>query len=64
MGLDPNPAPEGISPLFREPLTLGQWLQRWIEGRLQQPWLLEDPDTGIWRGATEKDWARLAAEEI
>lgn len=61
-GLDPNPAPEGISPLFREPMTLRQWLQRWIEGRLEQPWLLEDPDTGTWRGATDEDWAKLLPE--
>jgi hypothetical protein len=63
-GLDPNPTPEDISPLFREPMTLVRWLQRWIEGRLRQPWLLEDPDTGIWRGATDEDWARSAAEEV
>jgi hypothetical protein len=63
-GCDPNPAPEGISPLFREPLTLAQWLGRWIEGRLEQPWLIEDPDTGTWRGATDEDFARLDAGEV
>jgi hypothetical protein len=63
-GCDPNPAPEGISPLFREPLTLAQWLGRWIEGRLEQPWLIEDPNTGTWRGATDEDFARLDAGEV
>jgi hypothetical protein len=60
---DSNSAPEGISPLFREPNAV-QCLQRWIDGRLQQPWLRQDPDTGTWRGATDEDWARSAAKTV
>lgn len=35
---DPNPGAE--NDLFREPMTLAVWLERWVGGRLRQPWLL------------------------
>jgi len=37
-------------------------LGRWIEPTLYQPWLIEDPVTGTWRGATEDDYAEAFAE--
>ena len=57
---DPNP---GVgNDVFREPTTFGEWLERWIEGRLHQPALIEDPVSGDWRGATDEDWADWAEE--
>lgn len=56
--VDPNPAPEddlGVA-VFREDMTLTSWLLLWTESRLHQPWLLQDPVTGKWRGATNADW--------
>lgn len=42
--------------VFREDMTLASWLLRWTEDRLYQPWLVQDPSTGKWRGATDADW--------
>ena len=39
-------------------MGLAEWLHLWIEGRLHQPWSLQDPDTGEWRGATNDETAR------
>ena len=56
--MDPNPVSgeELAAALFRQDMTLASWLLRWTESRLHQPWLLQDPNTGEWRGATEADW--------
>lgn len=56
--VDPNPAPEDemAASLFREDMALASWLRRWTESRLRQPSLLQNPDTGAWRGATDADW--------
>ena len=56
--VDPNPAPEEeiAAALFRQDMTLASWLLRWTESRLHQPWLVQDPNTGDWRGATDADW--------
>lgn len=56
--VDPNPSPEEDpeAAVFREDTTLASWLLRWTESRLHQPWLLQDPATGKWRGATDADW--------
>jgi hypothetical protein len=56
--MDPNPVSgdERASALFRQDMTLALWLLRWTESRLHQPWLLQDPHTGEWRGATDADW--------
>jgi hypothetical protein len=51
---DPNPGVE--DDLFREHVTLADWLDQWIHGRLHQPALVEDPETGEIRPATEADW--------
>jgi hypothetical protein len=63
-GWDPNPVPDDDVPkaLFIESMTLNSWLERWIDGRLNQPAVLEDPSTGEWRGATDQDWSQWSAE--
>jgi SMI1 / KNR4 family (SUKH-1) len=50
---DPNPGID--NDVFPEPLTLATWLERWVDGSLRQPAIIEDPDTGEWRPATEDD---------
>ncbi|MEU8657191.1 hypothetical protein [Actinoplanes philippinensis] len=59
--VDPNPPPEGelAAALFRQNMDLASWLLRWAEGRLQQPWLVRDPDTGEWREATTAEYEDL-----
>jgi hypothetical protein len=52
-GCDPNPAPHNVSPLFPQCITVTDWFERWLDGRLYQPWLVQDPATGDWRGATD-----------
>lgn len=58
-GWDPNPVPadDVDKALFREQMTLREWLSRWIERRLWQPAVVQDPDTGEWRGATDEEKA-------
>lgn len=56
-GRDPNPAPEGVTRCFPQPMTITDWFGRWLEGTLYQPWLVRDPDTGNWRGATDAEYA-------
>jgi hypothetical protein len=36
-----------------------EWLARWLAGTLTQPFLIEDPVTGQWRGTTDEDYRRL-----
>ncbi|TYB66112.1 SMI1/KNR4 family protein [Nonomuraea sp. PA05] len=55
--IDPNPAPSDnfhVS-LFPQHLSFAEWLHRWTEGTLRQPWLLQDAKTGEWRGATDAE---------
>jgi hypothetical protein len=56
---DPNP---GGPPLFLEPFDFSVWLQRWVDGQLKQPALMQDETTGEWRGATDEDWADEGSE--
>jgi hypothetical protein len=57
---DPNP---GVADdTFRQPLTLAEWFGRWIEGRLYQPALIEDPGSGEVRPATDEDFEHWQAE--
>ncbi|WP_319461487.1 hypothetical protein [Micromonospora sp. RTP1Z1] len=58
-GFDPNPVPEGVSPLFPQHITITEWFARWLDGCLYQPWMLQDPDTGRCRGAIGTDYAGL-----
>ena len=61
-GWDPNRGPEGMEALFPQPLTLAQWLDRWVRGNLHQPTLVQDPVTQEWRGATDEEYAQWTAE--
>lgn len=59
-GFDPN---SGLDePFFPEGISLTEWLSRWLDGRLRQPWLVQDPQTGEWRGATEAEHEASAAD--
>lgn len=52
-GWDPNPvAPGDNVPFFEQEYTLAAWLAAWLDGSLRQPWLVTDPTSGIYRGAT------------
>jgi hypothetical protein len=62
-GWDPNPQHDADLMLFRQSMAFEEWLERWVGGRLDQPALVEDPETGSWRGATDEDYAAWAAEE-
>ncbi|MFC5187016.1 SMI1/KNR4 family protein [Actinomadura harenae] len=63
--IDPNPAPQDdfeVS-LFPQHFGLTEWLRRWIDGTLHQPWLLQDPKTGDWRGATDAETGAVLEEQ-
>ena len=60
-GLDPTSGRERQS-YFPEDLTLAQWLQRWLDGSPNQPWLIKDGD--LWRGATDAEHAAAHAETL
>jgi hypothetical protein len=62
-GLDPNPVDDISDALFPQEMGLVEWLQLWIEGRLCQPWALQDPVTGEWRGATNDETTRALLED-
>ncbi|WAE76846.1 hypothetical protein OUQ99_31395 (plasmid) [Streptomonospora nanhaiensis] len=59
--IDPNPTPPGEEDvaLFPQELTLAGWMRRWVEDTLQRPWLLQDEQTGQWRGATSAEYEPL-----
>jgi hypothetical protein len=61
---DPNPAPSDDigKALFKEELSLCEWLGRWIKRRSFQPCLVQDPDSDEWRGATEEEKAMWMSE--
>jgi hypothetical protein len=52
-GCDPNPGEE--PDCFPQGITVAEWFAKWLDGRLYQPWLREDPITGEWRGATDAE---------
>jgi hypothetical protein len=58
-GWDPNPAPHDDldKALFREDVSLCQWLAQWVSGEIYQPVLVQDPESGTWRGATREEKA-------
>lgn len=60
-GFDPNGA-DGRDALYHQNISLETWLERWLEGRLHQPAVIEDPGTGEWRGATEDEMDEWASE--
>ncbi|MES9538772.1 SMI1/KNR4 family protein [Actinomadura sp. NPDC000600] len=55
--IDPNPAPaeQYEVSLFPQHFGIAEWMRRWVEGSLHQPWLLQDQKTGRWRGATDAE---------
>ena len=61
---DPNPAPDDDlgKALFPQAIGFREWLAQWVSGRLYQPALVQDPDTGQWRGATDEEYAIWMAE--
>ena len=61
-GYDPNPAPDGVSCTFPQYMTVVDWFSKWVEGTLYQPWLVQDPTTGEWRGATDAECAEMLEE--
>ena len=58
---DPNLGVEDDT--FRQPLTIVEWFARWVDGRLYQPALIEDPESGEVRPATDEDFEQWEAEE-
>lgn len=63
-GWDPNGAPQDDigKALFPQSMTVREWLARWVHGRLHQPTLVQDPNTGEWRDATDEEYAAWMAE--
>ncbi|WP_052744837.1 hypothetical protein [Micromonospora sp. HK10] len=64
-GFDPNSGRAERS-FFPEGISLTEWLSRWLDGRLHQPMVVQDPQTGAWRGATaaEHEAEALAVAEL
>lgn len=58
-GLDPNPVDDVADALFRQEMGFTEWLWLWVEGRLYQPWVVEDPETGEWRCSTNGETAAV-----
>jgi hypothetical protein len=61
-GSDPNPAPNDVDCCFLQGMTVADWFGQWLDGTLNQPWLVQDPSTGHWRGATEVEYAAEIAD--
>jgi hypothetical protein len=61
-GFDPNPVEAIEDAFFPQELNFTDWLSLWIDGTLYQPWALEDPATGEWRGATNDESAAMFDE--
>jgi hypothetical protein len=58
---DPNPGVEDDT--FHQSLTLAEWFARWVEGRLYQPALIQDPESGEVRPAADEDFEQWKAED-
>jgi hypothetical protein len=64
IGWDPNPVePEDDVPYFEQEYTIETWLAAWLEGTLQQPWLMVDERSGGMRGATAAETRAALAED-
>jgi hypothetical protein len=61
-GFDPNPVPEELLAPHPEGVGLATWLDRWLRGEDRQPWMVEDEETGEWRGATDAEYEQLRLE--
>lgn len=63
-GWDPNPVgPDEDVPLFPQEHTFETWLSAWLDGELFQPWLVIDPATGAYRGATAAESRQAMLEQ-
>lgn len=52
-GWDPNPVEsDDDPPFFRQEYDIQTWMRAWLDGTLQQPWLIYDSETRTYRGAT------------
>ncbi len=51
---DPNGG-RGQRGLFDQALTLADWLDQWVAGKLYQPTMIQDATTQQWRGATNAE---------
>ena len=52
-GWDPNPVePDDDVPFFAQEYVLDTWIEAWLNGSLQQPWLIYEPETRTYRGAS------------
>lgn len=62
--IDPNPAPyeDFHVALFPQHFGFTEWVRRWLDGTLHQPWLLQDEKTGQWRGATNAEFEAALRE--
>ena len=61
-GYDPNPVEPPEQGLFPQPIDINAWFGRWLEGRLMQPWAVQDAVTGKWRGATDEEYEEAERE--
>jgi len=62
-GWDPNPVePKDDVPFFEQDYLLDDWIKAWFDGSLQQPWLIFDPQTRTYRGATIEETRAALAE--
>ncbi|MEV0899719.1 hypothetical protein [Actinoplanes sp. NPDC049802] len=59
-GYDPNGF--DAAEAFPQHMTVVDWFAKWAEGRLYQPWLVQDPATGELRGATDEEYEEMIAE--
>ena len=62
-GWDPNPRRPGDDvPYFEQEYTIDTWIEAWLDGSLLQPWLVHEPSTGTYRGATIAETRATMAE--
>jgi hypothetical protein len=63
-GFDPNPVPEDQidNALYQEGVGLSTWLDRWVRLEHHQPAVVEDEQTGEWRGATKAEYEQWRRE--
>lgn len=62
-GYDPNADDDDAAGPFPHEMGFGAWLWAWSERRLHQPWSVQDPLTGAWRGATFEE-TELALSDL
>jgi hypothetical protein len=63
-GWDPNPVePEDEVPFFAQEYVITTWMEAWLEGSLQQPWVIYDDQTRTYRGATIEETRAAMIEE-